>query len=154
VAQAVDWNLTKLVELFKIPDVKIAGKAGGDVPVVFSTGSARIDKAVLQATADGGVIQYTGSTGDAAASSDPNAKLLFDALKDFQYKVLKVQLDGDLAGRIVIGMTLNGRNPTVLDGAAFDLNISIDSELMQLLNNATNRPEVSAIVNRITEGRD
>jgi hypothetical protein len=134
VAQAVDWDLNKIIELFSVPDLKLDGIVSGDIPVVFSTGSARIDKAQLQASQKGGVIQFTGSAGDAAAQSDSNAKMLFDALKDFRYRVLKVGLDGDIAGRIVLSMNLEGRNPTVLDGAPFALNISVDSALMNLLN--------------------
>jgi hypothetical protein len=134
IAKAVDWNLDSIVKLFKVPDLKLDGIISGDIPVVFSTGSARIDNAVLQASQKGGVIQYGGSTGDAAAQADSNAKMLFDALKDFRYKVLTVKLDGDIAGRLVLTLGLLGRNPNVLSGAEFDLNISLDSALMSLLN--------------------
>ncbi|MDP3738759.1 MAG: YdbH domain-containing protein [Hyphomonadaceae bacterium] len=136
IAQAVDWDLNQIVELFKIPDVKLNGVVSGDVPVVFSTGSAKIDHAELVASQTGGVIQYTGSTGDAAAQSDSNAKMLFDALKDFRYKVLKLGIDGDIAGDILLTMNLRGSNPTVLAGSEFDLNIGVDSPLMNLLGTA------------------
>jgi hypothetical protein len=134
VAQAVDWDLNRIIELFKVPDLKLDGIVSGDIPVAFSTGSARIDNAQLQASPKGGAIQFTGSAGEAAAQSDPNAKMLFDALKDFRYQVLKVGLDGDIAGRIVLSVNLLGRNPGVLSGAPFELNISVDSALMNLLN--------------------
>lgn len=135
IAQAVNWDLNKIVELFKIPDVKIDGIVNGDIPVAFSTGSARIDKAKLAATEKGGTIQYSGSTGDAAAQTDANAKMLFDALKDFRYRVLEMRIDGDIAGRLVLSMTLLGRNPDLLAGSEFKLGISIDSALMELLHN-------------------
>src|SRR6185503_2230813 len=83
IAHAEKWDLNTIVEEFKIPDVKLKGTVSGDIPVVFSTGSAKIDKAELQASNDGGVIQFLGSVGEAAAESDQNAKMLFDALKDF-----------------------------------------------------------------------
>jgi hypothetical protein len=154
VARAEDWDLTRIVELFKIPDVKIAGTISGDVPLVFSTGSARIDKAVLQASKDGGVIQYSGSTGEAAAAADENAKMLFDALKDFRYKVLKVGLDGDIAGRVVLSLNLQGSNPQVLDSAPFDLNISVDSALVELLDTFSKGDVVAnQIIETITGGQ-
>ncbi|HEX5007210.1 MAG TPA: YdbH domain-containing protein, partial [Hyphomonadaceae bacterium] len=133
-AQAVNWDLNSIVELFKIPDVKLNGIVSGDIPVAFSTGSARIDKAELVASQVGGVIQYTGSTGDAAAQADSNAKMLFDALKDFRYKVLKVGLNGDIAGKLTLTMNLLGSNPSVMMGQSFALNISVESPLMNLLN--------------------
>jgi hypothetical protein len=144
VAQAVDWDLNRIIELFSVPDLKLDGIVSGDVPVVFSTGSARIDKAQLQASQKGGAIQFTGSAGDAASQSDPNAKMLFDALKDFRYRVLKVGLDGDIAGRIVLSMNLLGSNPDVLKGAPFELNISVDSALMNLLNMASWQDQMKA----------
>ena len=134
VARAVNWDLTKIIELFKVPDIKIDGTVNGDIPVVFSTGSAEIDEARLIASEKGGVIQYTGSTGDAAAQTDPNAKMLFDALKDFRYRVLELGLDGNIAGRIILSINLSGRNPGVMSGAEFKLGISVDSALMELLN--------------------
>jgi hypothetical protein len=136
VAQAVDWDLTKIVEFFKIPDVRIDGVVNGDIPVVFSTGSARIDNARLVASEKGGVIQYAGSTGEAASQSDSNAKMLFDALKDFRYRVLEMGLDGDLAGRLKLSLKLEGRNPEVMAGSQFKIGIAIDSALMELLNPA------------------
>ncbi len=139
VANAVDWDLAKIVELFKVPDTRIQGIVNGSFPVVFSTGSARIDNAVLEASDDGGVIQYQGETTDAAAESNENAKMLFDALKDFRYRVLKVGLDGDVAGTMMLTLNVEGMNPEVLAGAPFKLNIGIESELAELLN-TLNRP--------------
>lgn len=146
IAQAVDWKLDSIVDLFKVPDLKLDGIVSGDIPVVFSTGSARIDNAVLQASQKGGVIQYGGSTGDAAAQADSNAKMLFDALKNFRYRVLKVKLNGDIAGRLILSLGLLGRNPDVLDGAEFDLNISLDSALMSLLNTTTWQDQLKSAV--------
>ena len=149
IAQAVNWDLNAIVELFKIPDVKLNGIVNGDIPVAFSTGSARIDKAELVASQNGGVIQYTGSTGDAAAEADSNAKMLFDALKDFRYKVLKVGLDGDIAGDLTLTMNLLGNNPKVLNGQTFELNISVESPLMNLLNTTQSwQSQLKSSVNR------
>jgi len=150
VAQAVSWDLAKLVEQFKLPDLKLQGIVGGDFPVMFTTGSAVIDNATLEATKDGGVIQYSGSPGEAAAQADENSKMVFDALKDFRYEVLKVGLNGDIAGRMVLSLSVLGRNPEVLGGSPFQLNISIDSALVQLLQQATRSMDVKAVIQDVT----
>ncbi len=153
--RAKDWDLARLIELFKLKDLKVTGVVGGAFPVAFSTGSARVEKAVLKASETGGVINFSGSTGEAAGQGDPNAKMVFDALKDFRYKVLNAGLDGDLAGKMVLSLKLEGYNPSVLNGAPFDLNISIDSDLVNLLNTArAGDPTVNAIVGRVTGGPD
>lgn len=149
VAQAVNWDLAKLVEQFKLPDVKLVGIVGGDFPVVFRTGSAMIDNATLEASKEGGVIQYSGSPGDAAAQADGNSKMVFDALKDFRYQVLKVGLNGDLAGRMVMNLSVLGRNPDVLGGQPFQLNIGIDSELVRLLTSTTSQPDIRTAVGQV-----
>ncbi len=140
-AHAVDWDLAKVVELFKVPDTRIQGIVNGSFPVVFSTGSARIEDAVLEASDSGGVIQYEAATTDAASESNENAKLLFDALKDFHYRVLRIGLNGDVAGTMMLTLNVEGMNPEVLSGAPFKLNIGIESELAELLN-TLNRPRM------------
>ncbi|MEP7209204.1 MAG: YdbH domain-containing protein [Alphaproteobacteria bacterium] len=151
VADAVDWDMGKLVELFQVKDVKLQGSISGKFPVSFSTGSATVDKAVLQASSKGGVIQYSGSTGDAAGQSDLKAKMLFDALKDFHYTLLQAELNGDIAGRMIVALALEGRNPAVLKGQVFKTNITLDSELMNLLNTTNHGdPTVNAVIGKIT----
>lgn len=137
VAQAVNWNLATIVEQFKLPDLKLVGIVAGDFPVVFRTGSAEVDNAVLEASKEGGVIQYTGSPAEAAAQADENSAMVFNALKDFHYEVLKVGLDGNLAGRMMMTLSVLGSNPNVLDGVPFQLNIGIDSDLVQLITSLT-----------------
>lgn len=153
VAQAVNWDLERLVTQFKVPDLKLKGVVSGDFPVMFSTGSAVIDKAVLKANKDGGVIQYSGSAGDAAAQADENSKRLFDALKDFRYDVLEAGLDGDVTGRIMLTLKVYGKNPEVLAGTPFQLNIGIDSELIQLLQNAAGMVDARAVISQSTVTR-
>ncbi len=131
--QAVDWNLATLVEQFEIPDLKLQGIVNGEFPVVFSAGSAEIDNAVLASTGPG-VIQYAGSATDAVADNEPTTGMVMDALKNFRFEVLKIGLDGNLAGTMVLSLDMLGRNPAVLNGKAFQMNISIDSELAKLVN--------------------
>ena len=98
VAQAVDWDLAKLVEQFKTARSQAAGHCDGDFPVVFSTGSAEIDNAVLASTGPG-VIQYAGSATDAVADNEPTTGMVMDALKDFRFEVLKIGSTGTWQAR-------------------------------------------------------
>jgi hypothetical protein len=104
---------------------------------------AKASPIILSAIAVASVLH----TGDAAAQADPNAKMLFDALKDFRYKVMKVGLDGDIAGNLTLTMNLLGNNPTVLDGKMFELNISVESPLMNLLNMTSWQDQLRSSVN-------
>lgn len=150
VARAVDWDLAKLAEQFKLPDMKLQGVVGGEFPVVFTTGSAQIDHATLKSVKPG-LIQYSGSTGDAAAQADDNSKMLFDALKDFHYEVLQVGLDGNLTGKMLLTLSILGRNPDVLSGQPFQLNIGVDSALVPLLTSTMQRPDVRTAIEQVRE---
>lgn len=152
VARAVDWDLAKLADQFKLPDMKLQGIVGGEFPVMFTTGSAVIDHATLKSVKPG-VIQYSGSTGDAAAQSDANSKMLFDALKDFHYEVLQVGLDGNLTGKMMLTLSILGRNPDVLSGQPFQLNIGIDSALVPLLTTTLQRPDVKTAIEQTRESQ-
>ena len=152
VARAVDWDLAKLADQFKLPDMKLSGIVGGEFPVVFTTGSATIDHATLKSMKPG-VIQYAGSTGDAAAQADANSKMLFDALKDFHYEVLEVGLDGNLTGKMLLTLSVLGRNPDVLSGQPFQLNIGVDSALVPLLTSTMQRPDVRTAIEQV-RGQD
>lgn len=150
VAQAVDWNLAALVRQFEIPDLKLQGTVGGDFPVVFSAGSAEIDNAVL-ASSGPGVIQYGGAATDAAAQNEPTTAIVMDALKDFRFQVLKIGLDGNLAGKMILTLDMLGRNPAVMNGQAFKLNISIDSELAKLVNSLTLGTDIQGAIRETRE---
>ena len=148
-AQAIDWNLDTLVKQFKVPDLQLQGIVNGEFPVVFSAGSAEIDDAVLASTGPG-VIQYGGSATDAVADNEPTTGMVMDALKDFRFDVLKIGLDGNLAGKMVLSLNMLGRNPAVLNGKAFEMNISIDSELAKLVNSLSQGTNVRGALGQTT----
>jgi hypothetical protein len=146
VAEADRWDLTEMVRLFGVPDLEVEGVLSGTIPLSFTTGSARVEDAVLEASGEGGVIRYTGGAGQAAGDADPNARLVFEALEDFRYSRLRVGLMGDITGRITLSLGLLGKNPGVLGGTDFDLNIGVESELMNLIQSFQSDRGLSSVI--------
>lgn len=146
IAEADKWDLTEMVRLFGVPDLQVEGVLSGTVPLSFTTGSARVEDAVLETSGEGGVIRYTGSAGKAAGDADPNARLVFEALEDFRYRRLRVGLMGDITGRVMLSLGLLGENPGVLGGADFDLNIGLESELMNLIQSFQSDRGLSSVI--------
>ena len=146
VAEADRWDLTEMVRLFGVPDLEVEGVLSGTIPLSFTTGSARVEDAVLEASGEGGVIRYTGEAGQAAGDADPNARLVFEALEDFRYSRLRVGLMGDITGRITLSLGLLGKNPGVLGGTDFDLNIGVESELMNLIQSFQSDRGLSSVI--------
>lgn len=146
-AQQVQVNadgieLGRLVEILKLPDTRATGTVSGVFPVEFSGSSVIIRNARLRADDPGGNLSYTGGVVGAAAGQDTNANLAFEALRDLQFNVLEVGIDGDLSGQIQANLLIAGRNMNPLPmgprltlpaGQAFEFDIAFDVPLGKLL---------------------
>lgn len=130
-AEAIE--LGDLIDILRVPELDAEGTVSGRFPIRFEAGGAYIENARFAADAKGGRLRYTGAIGEQAGAANETAALAFRALRDFNYTVLAVRLDGNLTGRIALGIDLEGHNPDVLSGTPFRFNITVDSELAQLI---------------------
>ncbi|WP_156945768.1 intermembrane phospholipid transport protein YdbH family protein [Hyphomonas johnsonii] len=140
-AQAID--LSQLIAVLKLPDVDATGTVSGRFPVDFEGSQVLVRDARLSADKKGGHLAYTGGAVDAAAGSDSNARLAFDALRDLDFSILEIGLTGDLTNRTVASVHLLGKNTrplafgdklTMPKGQAFQFNFTFDSNLQELVN--------------------
>ncbi len=134
--RADKWSLSRLLTLFDIPDVEVEGTVSGQFPVEIIGPDIFLRDAELTAIEDG-IIRYKGETGDRAADANEYARMAFDALRNFEYDVLSFGADGNLMNEMVLELALSGHNPDVLDGQLFNLNIRLESQLMELLRGAS-----------------
>jgi hypothetical protein len=153
-------ELSELVAVLKLPDVQATGTVSGTFPVDFVGSEVQVRNALLAADAKGGRIAYTGDAVDSAANSDPNAKLAFDALKDLQFSVLEIGLTGDLMNRTVASVHLLGRNSqplafgkklTMPKGQAFEFNLTLDSQLTELVKSGSYATQQNKFVKIIVD---
>jgi hypothetical protein len=153
-------ELSQLVAILKLPDVQATGTVSGTFPVDFVGSEVQVRDALLAADAKGGRIAYTGDAGNSAADSDPNAKLAFDALKDLQFSVLEIGLSGNLLNRTVASVHLIGRNTqplafgkklTMPKGQAFEFNLSLDSDLTELVKSGSYAAQQDKFVKMVVD---
>lgn len=153
-------ELSQLVAVLKLPDVQATGTVSGTFPVDFVGSEVQVRDALLKADAKGGRIAYTGDAVNSAADSDPNAKLAFDALKDLQFSVLEIGLSGDLMNRTVASVHLIGRNTqplafgkklTMPKGQAFEFNLSLDSDLTELVKSGSYAAQQDKFVKMVVD---
>jgi hypothetical protein len=153
-------ELSDLVAVLKLPDVQATGTVSGRFPVDFVKNEVQVRDARLSADANGGRIAYTGDAVDSAAASDPNAKLAFDALKDLQFSVLEVGLTGNLMDRTVASVHLLGKNTrplafgkklTMPKGQAFEFNLTLDSQLGELVKSGSYATQQDKFVDIIVD---
>lgn len=125
-------NLQRLVELLRIPDLQTAGTVEGAFPVVVENGVARIEGGRLASKTGGGLIRYTGAMAQAAASAGPGAGLAFEALRNLEFELLEMTVDGPLTGELTIGLLFQGKNPDVMEGYPFRFNVRATGPFAQL----------------------
>ncbi|MAI90498.1 MAG: hypothetical protein CBB65_08675 [Hyphomonadaceae bacterium TMED5] len=130
---ARNWDLSRLLNLFELSDLDISGVASGSFPIEIVGPDAFFRDAYLNSI-EGGRIRYRGDVGESAGSANEYAEMAFQALRNFQYEVLALGANGNLAGNIVLDLRMSGQSPEVLDGQEFVFNISIDSELAELVH--------------------
>jgi hypothetical protein len=145
-------SLSELVALLKIPDLKVEGTASGRFPIVIRGAEVRISGARLKADETGGNLQYTGATADTAGQAGPEARLTFEALRDFDFSLLEIGVDGNVAGNLTVTVRLLGRNPAVLNGRPFDISVSVDSPLMRLLESGVRVFDAGALTDAARNG--
>ena len=133
---AREIELSRLIEVFSLPDINANGTVSGTFPVEFRGANVFIRNAVLHADEEGGTIAYTGRVADAASQADERVDLAFRALRNFEFSVLEVGADGNLTGSMMITLELVGKSPDVLGGAPFAFNIGVDSELSKLIRSS------------------
>lgn len=130
---ASDWELERLLGMFKVPDLEIKGRVSGEFPIEIIDANAYFRNAKLRGVEDG-IIRYDSDISRSAGQADNYAKMTFDALKNFEYRVLSVGANGNLTGDIVLDLSISGHNPDVLDGQVFNLNINLESRLAELVH--------------------
>lgn len=129
-AEAID--LAAVNDLFRPPNLTVSGVLSGDIPIEARDGSAFIVDGVLR-SGETGSISYTGRAAEGVATQNESTKLAFDALERFDYDVLTVTLNGDVAGRLDVGVRLEGRNPNLYDGAPINFNLNTSAMFASLL---------------------
>ena len=134
IMQAKELELEQLIEAFKVPDLYAAGTVSGQFPVDIDGANIMLRKAELVADEEGGWLSYRGSGLEAAKGQNEYADHAFEALKDLDFRVMRLVADGNMIGRILLTADLLGSSEDVLGGTEFDFGLTLDSNLWQLLN--------------------
>ncbi|MFN4025010.1 MAG: YdbH domain-containing protein [Hyphomonas sp.] len=152
-------DLTRLIEVLKLPDTRAEGTVSGSFPIEFTQNTVIVRDARLRTDAGGGRLSYTGAAVNAAAEGDPTAAMAFNALRDMEYSVLEVGLSGDLAGQMQAQIVLAGRNVrsvpvagglTMPPGQAFEFNMGFNLPLAQLIQQGLQSASASNLLEVVT----
>ncbi len=141
-------NLDSFLQLTGIRQLEVSGTASGVFPIVLTGNTAAIQGGYLEADSGGGLLRYTGPDPSPppppptwwqrlTRQSPPPPQglgLAVAALRNLDYRVLRLTVDGPLTGDIDVGVTISGSNRDVLGGAPFAFNVVTNVPLAQLLS--------------------
>ena len=128
------WQLAELIALQQKQDIKADGVLEGELPLTLSGGRMMITDGYLRALAPGGRIQYRPNAASRAMATDSQElQAALDLLSDFHYKKLASEVQLDAAGKLLLELSLAGKNPGQYQGKAVNFNINLEQNIDPLL---------------------
>lgn len=124
-------DMESVVETIAVDDLNATGRMSGVVPVRIVGDRVIIAGGRLESDGTGRLSYWSPALAQ-AAQGDESIRLLVQALEDFRYDKLTLTVDSPEAGDGVASLRLEGRNPNVLDGYPFDININLETDFDKL----------------------
>lgn len=128
-----DISISQLIDLIEIEDLDADGRFTGEIPVTITGGTFEIADGHLESSQDGQISFKSEKVRSALASGGQAVSLMMDALENFHYDRLRLDIHKPAEGESRLAIKLEGQNPDVLDGHPFDLNINLSGNLAPLL---------------------
>lgn len=130
-----DVDLAELLELVNLDGLSGTGRLNGEIPLSLGHGSIEIRNAVLETPSGGGWIRYQ-PVGEATAVASGAGMAfgdLLEALRSFRYDQLRLTVNGDAQGSVVVALSLQGANPEHRDAQPYEFNLNVDGRLADLV---------------------
>jgi hypothetical protein len=129
-------DLAEITKLLGISGLTGTGRLDGPIPLVVESGKVAIAGGRLTAREPGVLSYRPGSLPPEIAKAGGSVELALQALSDFQYDRLTLELDKSSGGEGTVLLRLEGRNPALMSGQPFNFNIRIDSNFDRLADYA------------------
>lgn len=147
-------SLEKLLERLSINGLEGRGELSGPIPLFITDEGVAIRDGRLRGL--NGHVRYRSERAERAlADTDRTVDLMLQALRDFDYEKIEIDLVRELASASRVDIQMQGSNPDVLDGHPFDFNIAITGDVEPLLEAvARGRELTDELIERHLQLRD
>lgn len=126
-------DLETFFNLIKVDGLAGSGHLDGQIPLTLEDNQVTITNGHLAAKAPGVLHFRSEKASQLLASSGDEMNLLLQAMEDFHYTELSLNLDKSVAHDLVAKLSLLGNNPKIKDGQAFRLNIKLETDIDKIL---------------------
>jgi len=136
--------------------LKATGDIEGTLPIVLSGIDVKVENGELFVK-DGGRIQYQSKQLESISELDGTDEravkairqgnyrdAAFEALKDFRYDELRVEIDGPLDGEMGVFLKFDGSNKDVLGGQPFRFDVDLEGELLNILRSFNTNAQIKS----------
>ena len=151
----IGFSQIDLAEFFKLVSVDGldgSGKLDGQIPLRLTHGKIVVLDGALKATGPGVLRLGTDVLPKQITEAGESVSLALKALADFHYDSFAVNLAGNAAGEGTIMLKIQGQNPAVLEGQAFNLNIKLETSFDRLIDIALRTMRAAQELLRQTSG--
>lgn len=125
-------DLGEITKLIGLSGLTGSGQLDGQVPFTYKGGKVTVKAGKLAARGPGTLSYKPQKLPDQIAQAGDSVQLAMQALSDFHYDKLSLELDKSETGEGTVMLRLEGSNPAVLQGQVFNFNIRIDSNFDRL----------------------
>ena len=133
VFEVTDLDLEALFKLIDVEGLAGNGRLDGSIPLILTDDSVSIQDGVLAAKKPGILRFKSEKVSELLAGTAEDVDLLLQALAEFHYTELSIKLNNSANNDLLTTLSLLGNNPNVLKGRPFRLNISLESNISDLL---------------------
>lgn len=127
-------DMASLIRQIGFQELAAEGRLSGRIPLRIEQGVTQISGGELRAEGPGRIMFKSADARRALAQGGETVKLMLDALEDFRYELLHIDVDKPSRGDSKVLIRLNGHNPAVLDGQRFNFNINLTGNIEPLLD--------------------
>jgi hypothetical protein len=125
-----------LFALADMDDLTATGTLDGTIPVRFANGDLIIEDANLASRQPGELHYLPEDVPAGLGADDASIDLVLEALSNFHYQRIRVDLDRAAGGETVIGLHIAGANPNLYDGYPIELNVTLTGALDQIVRDS------------------
>ena len=130
-----DLDLAKILSVEQNQDLQGTGILDGTVPVSVTQAGVAVKDGQVTALPPGGIIRYGAALESSKAISETSSELhlVAQALNNFHYTLLRVGVDYNQNGTLLLSARLDGRNPDLKRIPPINFNLTVQEHIPTLL---------------------
>lgn len=127
-------DLAEILKQADLADVEVSGRLTGNLPIAFDDGAVTVRPSKLAATEPGVLRVRSEEMSSLLTGYGDEVNSMLRALEDFHYEDLSLTLEKTAEDDLTLLLSILGRNPAVLEGQPFRINLNLESNIGQILD--------------------